>query len=324
MYPWLVADVGGTNIRFNLVTNRDVYTGAYLFSEHRDYTVSNFDTFYDCLSEYISTLADRAPKYACIAVAGPVGPDRVQLTNAEWCFSVQELRRLFSFEHLEVINDFFALACSLAHLKTRDCIQVVPGEPNENGVKAVVGPGTGLGVAALIKHHDAWLPVSTEGGHSAFSPQTPRELEVFIALQKKLRYVAVENILSGPGLVNIYQTLGSLDNCERRELAPAQITARALAGTDSLAQETLDIFCATLGTVCGDFALCYGATGGVYLAGGILPVIREYLVRSEFADRFRQKGIMSSYLDAIPVRLIVHGELALIGAAAWLQSRSTC
>lgn len=329
MFPWIVADVGGTNIRFGLVTAKDPETEEYEILELRDYVTADYDSFAACLDVYLSSIrlsggSNNRPQSACIAVAGPVDSDHVQLTNVDWSFSIAETRAQFSLNRLEVINDFTALACSVPYLNAKDCWQICPGEPREKAPKAIVGPGTGLGVSALVDNGNGWSPLPSEGGHRAYSPHTDREIEIYRILRKKTGYVCAEDLLSGVGLVNIYQSLAMIDGQECGDIHPSQITDSALGNyVDSvlpaLAKETLDIFCSVLGSVCGDVALGYGAKGGVYLAGGILPRMKEYLLHSDFLNRFNTKGIISDYLEGIPVELIVHEKPALIGAAAWLD-----
>ncbi len=325
MFPWIVADIGGTNARFSLVTDRNPETGEYALSQQREFSTADFDTFAACFDAYLSSMGGPLPQYACIAVAGPVSSDQVQLTNVDWVFSIAETCERFALKRLEVINDFAALACSVTHLGPDDCLQIYAGEPGTLATKAIVGPGTGLGVAALVHNGGNWSPLPSEGGHRAYSPQTDREINVYKELQKKFGYVSAENLLSGAGMVNIYRALATLEQRQCDDIQPSQITEAALndrgdlADVD-LARETLDIFCGVLGSVCGDVALTYGAKGGVYLGGGILPRMKEYLLNSDFVARFKAKGVISSYLEDISVVLIVHKNPALIGAAAWLEN----
>lgn len=326
MFPWVVADIGGTNARFCLVTETNPDTGVYGLAQQQDYETAAYETFAACLDVYLSSISGPRPEYACIAVAGPVDSDRVQLTNVDWSFSIAETCEQFSLKQLEVINDFTALACSVNHLNDSDCWQVYAGQPRNQATKAIVGPGTGLGVSALVNDGDNWTPLPSEGGHRAYSPQTDREIEIYKVLRDKYGYVGAENLLSGAGLVNIYQALAKIENIDCGEVDPSHITDAVLHQNDDrivpqLAKETLDVFCSVLGGVCGDVALTYGAKGGVYLGGGILPRMKEYLLSSDFVERFKAKGVISSYLDDIPVELIVHKNPALIGAAAWLEGR---
>jgi len=332
-FPWIVADIGGTNARFSLVTDRDENTGAYTLSQQRDFATADFTTFEACFDAYLaaigSELERQRPEYACIAIAGPVNGDKVKFTNVNWHFSISEVQQHFALKRFDVLNDFAALACSVTHLGVDDCIEVRPGRALEKTAKAIIGPGTGLGVAALVHGPHGWAPLASEGGHRGFAPQTEREMAILGMLQAERGYVCAENLLSGAGLVNIYQALAQLDNKPCGEIQPSDITERVFnADAEALvekvdaqlARETLEIFCAVLGSVVGDTALTYGAKGGVYLGGGILPRMPEFLLNSDFLARFENKGVMSHYLQDIPVQLIVHKNPALIGAAAWLET----
>jgi len=326
MFPWMVADIGGTNARFCLVTGKHPETGCYEFSQQRNYATLDYTTFTACLDTYLSSVTGSRPEYACIAVAGPVDSDSVQLTNLNWGFSIAELRRQFALKRLEVVNDFTALACSVPYLNSQDYWPICAGETRGKAAKVIVGPGTGLGVSALVNNASGWFALPGEGGHSAYSPQTDREVEIYNVLRKKLGYVCVEDLLSGSGLVNIYQSLATIEGQACLDVHPSQLTDSVLGNEHHnvlpvLAKETLDIFCAVLGSVCGDLALTYGAKGGIFLGGGILPRMKEYLLQSDFMVRFQAKGIISHYLEDISVDLIVHKKPALIGAAAWLDKR---
>lgn len=332
-FPWIVADIGGTNARFSLVTDRDEQTGAYTLSQQQDFATADFATFEACFDAYLSAIGSELegsrPEYACIAIAGPVNGDKVKFTNVNWHFSISEVQQHFALKRFEVLNDFAALACSVTHLDAEDCIEVRPGQALEKTAKAIIGPGTGLGVAALVHGGQGWAPLASEGGHRGFAPQTEREIGVLNVLQAERGYVCAENLLSGAGLVNIYSALAQLDGKPCGELHPSEITERVLSADAAhlnekvdaeLARETLEVFCAVLGSVVGDTALTYGAKGGVYLGGGILPRMPKLLLNSEFLARFENKGVMSHYLQDIPIQLIVHKNPALIGAAAWLET----
>ncbi len=328
MFPWLVADIGGTNARFSLVTAYQKGASRVDLSQQTTYATAEFPDFANCLETYLSSLEGPRPVYACLAVAGPVGGDLIQLTNLKWRFSIAQTCQHFSLKQLVVINDFAALACSIPYMGEQDFWSVYSGsdqtgngsteEDGSMATKVIVGPGTGLGVAALIKTGNSWLPLAGEGGHHSYSPQSDRELEVYRVLRKNLGYVCVENVLSGMGLVNLYQALAEIEGRRAENLPADKITELALTGEDKIAKETLDIFCAGLGNVCGTLALIYGGKGGVYLGGGILPRMKEVLLNSDFLQRFKNRGVSSHYMDSISVQLLVHQHPALIGAAAWL------
>jgi len=187
----------------------------------------------------------------------------------------------------------------------------------------VMGPGTGLGSAVLLpgKPHCTVLP--TEAGQISLAPGNAREVAILAELGRDRDYVSYETALSGPGLVNLYRAISTLRGTTATLSEPADVTGAALGGSDAAATEALDVFCGLLGSFVGDLAMLYGARGGVYLAGGILPQVRERLVASSFATRFFNKGVMRAFLQQVPVRLMDHGQLGVIGAAGLYLHGST-
>ncbi|GAA5069636.1 glucokinase [Thermocatellispora tengchongensis] len=315
-YPWLVADIGGTNARFGLVTGPGGRPEAIAVLRGADH---------EGLPEAVAAyLADHAggvrPGAACLAIAGPVDGDRYRLTNAGWSGSVHDL----GLPDASLLNDFEALALALPHLDGPDLAHVGgPQAPAKDvpDVKAVLGPGTGLGVAGLVPVDGGWLPVASEGGHVSAPVATELEAEVVAALRRDgLAYVVAEHLLSGPGLVRLRRGLALVRGEDAPPLTASQITARA--DDDPLCGQTVDMFCALLGGFAANVALTLGARGGVYLGGGILPRVRERLLGSDFRLRFEATPTLDGYLAAIPTHLIVDSQPALTGAAAWLAQRS--
>ncbi|MFD9945002.1 glucokinase [Nonomuraea sp. NPDC059023] len=309
--PWLVADVGGTNARFGLVTapgEAPSHVAVLAGADHASLP--------DAVAAY---LADHAggvrPGAACVAVAGPIGGDSYQLTNLPWSGSVRDL----GVPYAVLLNDFEALAVSLPHLGADDLADLggpVPGD----GIKAVLGPGTGLGVAGLVPADHGWIPVPGEGGHVSVPVHDEREQEIVAALRAQgLRHVEAEHVLSGPGLARLYRALALVNGAAPEDgLSAAEIVARA---GDPLCAETVDVFCAMLGTFAGNVALTLGARGGVYIGGGVLPRIVERVRASAFRRRFAASPSMSGYLSSIATTLIVAPQPALTGAAAWLTQQ---
>jgi glucokinase len=185
----------------------------------------------------------------------------------------------------------------------------------------VAGPGTGLGSAVLMPGEPRAHVLATEAGQISLAPGTRREREVLQLMAHQRDYVSYEDALSGPGLLNLYRALCALDRVSPALTAPADVTAAALARSDANALEALDMFCGLLGSFIGDLVMLYGARGGVYLAGGILPQIHEFLKSSTFAARYFNKGVMRAYLEQVPVRLIEHGQLGVMGAAGWFLEK---
>ncbi|GLW22897.1 glucokinase [Microbispora triticiradicis] len=342
--PWLVADVGGTNARFGLVTRRGGQPEAVTVLD-----VSQHLGLADAVAAY---LADHAggvrPGAACLAIAGPVDRDRYRLTNAGWSGSVNDL----GIPRTVLLNDFEALAISLPHLAGNDLVSLGGPPPSPGLTKAVLGPGTGLGVAGLVPVREGWLPVAGEGGHVAVPVVTDLEMEIVRALRADgLPYVDAEHLLSGTGLPRLHRGLalvrgvapdawtapqetaqetsraaGTLTTGARATAAGAAAAgltaAQITASDDPLCVETVEVFLALLGGFAGGVALTFGARGGVYLGGGVLPRLAARIPGSAFRARFETTApALKDYAAAIPTSLIVAEQPALTGAAAWLAQR---
>lgn len=315
-FPYAVADIGGTNARWGLVTGIDAQ-GRYVIESIRTFKNAGHPRFQDSLAAYLDSLNGQAIKRVCVALAGPVLGDQINMTNIDWSFSVRAVEQEFGLSKLLVVNDFTALAYATSALSEADLVPVKAGNQRP-GPRAILGPGTGLGMASLLPLQDRWLPVSGEGGHTAFAPYGDEEIALCRQLQNAQGYVSKETLLCGSGLERIYQSLAQLRG-QTATKAAADITATAVDGSDALAVDALNLFCGVLGSASADLALTVGALGGVYLGGGILPRVQAFLLSSPFAARFGDKGVMSHYVAQIPVYLIVAAEPALVGAAALLS-----
>ncbi|MBB5780167.1 glucokinase [Nonomuraea jabiensis] len=309
--PWLVADIGGTNARFGLVTSSGARPANVAVLAGSDY-----ETLPEAVAAYLAEHAGGVrPGAACLAVAGPIDGDRYRLTNSAWAGSVRDL----DVPYAVLLNDFEALAVSLPHLEGDDLISLGGPEPG-HGVKAVLGPGTGLGVGGLVPAEHGWTPIPGEGGHVTVPVVDRRELEIVQVLQSQgLPHVVAEHVLSGPGLVRLHRALAQVNGVAAPDLTASDIVARL---DDSLCAETVEVFCGMLGSFAGNVALTLGARGGVYLGGGVLPRIVERVRTSCFRTRFAANPDMAHYLEAIGTALIVAPQPALTGAAAWLTQRS--
>ncbi len=312
---WLVGDIGATNARFGLVS-----PGGKLLHWH-SYACEDYSTIDDALAEYLGERAGLPmPRQAAIAVASPVTGDRVAMTNHPWRFSIAALKARFGFERLEVINDFTALALALPSLGPDDRMTVgggaaVPGVP-----LAVLGPGSGFGVSGLVPCAAGWVPLNGEGGHATMAPATDRESAVLDHMRRHFDHVSAERVLSGPGLVNLYNTLSEIDGVPSRGYTPAQITDLAMRGEDPVCAEATTMFCAMLGTMAGNLALTLGARGGVYIGGGIVPRLGRFFADLPFRARFQAMGRFEAYLAAIPTHVVSHQLPAFLGCAAVLAS----
>lgn len=309
----LLADIGGTNVRFALVARGSVEPEQTI-----GYRCADFIGFESAARAYLSAVGQPTVREAAIDVATPVTGDLIRLTNSPWAFSVEQTRRQFGFERLLVLNDFTALALSLPVLPDGALRQVGRGHCEPGLAKALIGPGTGLGVSGLIPCGDHWVALEGEGGHAAFSPMTAREDALLQVLRDGYGHVSTERLVSGPGLVNIYEALCKLDRQVPRGLAPSQVSAAALEGSDRHCVEALAVFCAVLGTAAADLALTLGARGGVYLGGGIVPRLGLSFDASPFRQRFEHKGRFSSYLAGVATLVVTADNPALRGLAAAL------
>jgi glucokinase len=310
---WLVGDVGATNARFGLVSpEREVV-------HTRTHAVADHPKIADAITAYLSERgALPMPRQGAIAIASAITGDRVAMTNHPWSFSISELRSQLGFDRLEVINDFTALALALPHLTPEHRLQVGRGTPTAGAALGVLGPGTGLGVSGLIPGGVGWTPLAGEGGHATMAPATDRESAVLDRMRRHFDHVSAERVLSGPGLVNIYNTLTALDGAPSRGYTAAQITDPETGAADPLCAETTTLFCAMLGTMAGNLALTLGARGGIYIGGGIVPRLGQRFAQSPFRERFEARGRFSAYLAAIPTYVVTHPLPAFLGCAAVL------
>ncbi|MCF6192840.1 MAG: glucokinase [Kangiellaceae bacterium] len=314
-YPYVVADIGGTNSRFGLVTEYN--KKGYHITNQQKYPSNQFSGIKQATQHYIASLNGQAFYGACLAVAGPVAGNDVCLTNLNWNFSTTQVQDELGLSSLEIINDFAAYAYAAPLVADEYLVTLNEGNAIKTCPIAVVGPGTGFGVASLVPTDDSFAVVPAEGGHITISAKSQLQFDVISALSKEFSHVCIETVLSGPGLRNLYRALNQVEGLSMPGLRAAQITEQAISDADSLAFRTLQLFSLWLGQVTGDFALSLGARGGVFLGGGILLRIVDFLAASEFIQGFTDKGKLHGYVSDIPVKLIIEGNSALLGAAAW-------
>jgi glucokinase len=310
----LVADIGGTNARFavaDLDTLELTNIRRFRCEDQPDIGTAAF--------EYVRSLKER-PRYAAIAVAAPVVGDEVKLTNSPWRFVKSELAAAASVDGLLVLNDFQALALSLPYLQGDDLHRIGGGKTPRLATRAVLGPGTGLGIAGLLWGGMDWIALAGEGGHASLSVQSPEEFELAERLRAGRGRVSVERALSGPGVAELYLAVAEARGRSVEPLVPNDVLERALDETDNVAVDAVQIFITWLGRFAGDVALLFGARGGIYLGGGIAPKIRDILSAGVFRSAFEDKGRMRGYLAPIPVFVIAAPAAALKGAAAGLRS----
>lgn len=310
----LVADIGGTNARFALAS-KDL--GAINIENVKKFRAKDFENISGVLDAYLSAVPVR-PKAACFAVAGPVTGSTMEFTNSPWRLNAEDIKSAFSLKSFSAINDFAALACSIRRLNRSDVLSVKPGTADDASPALVIGPGTGFGQALIVPCHGSMHIIPTEGGHIAVAPVTDEERAVIEFIARETHIVSVEKLLSGPGLVNIYQALCAARGAPGVFVKAREITAAAMERTCPVAERTVGLFCEFLGRIAGDAVLAAGARGGVFLGGGILPKIQDMLLGSKFQERFLDKGPMRSFVEPVPVGMIIRDDAALIGAAATL------
>ena len=305
----LIADIGATNARFALLGGSEVTVSE-------TYAVSDHASPIEAARAFLSGPArGHAPRRALIAAAGPVERGRIALTNAAWIVDSERIAKGLGMADVAVLNDFEALAWSLPALRAEHIVTLGAPRAGERGTMAVLGPGTGFGLAAMAFAGDTEAILVTEGGHATLSSESRREDAIILALRQQFHHVSVERVLSGSGLMQLYHAIARVDDATVPERDSSEIVAHALADDCNVSREALELFCAFLGSVAGNVALTLGARGGVFIGGGIAPRFTDFLRASAFRERFEVKGRMSSYLAQIPTAVIVHPTPAFLGLA---------
>ncbi|MFJ4291607.1 glucokinase [Cupriavidus sp. NPDC089707] len=319
-FPRLLGDIGGTNVRFALET-APMQIGPVTALK-----VADFPSLEAALRQFLDGLAGTGqplPRHAAIGLANPVTGDQVRLTNHNWSFSIDGMRRALGLQTLVALNDFTALALALPHLPADGLAQVRAGAAVATAPLALVGPGTGLGVSGLVPAPGGQMvALAGEGGHIELMPSTDDEWVAWRAAHRQVGRVSAERLLSGAGLSQIHAALAAeTGTLLLAPLQPEQVTDGAFQRNDPLCQRTMTVFFGLLGSVVADIALVLGARGGVYLGGGILPRFVPALRASAFAERFVAKGRMRGWLEDLPVHVITARHPALPGLARALADR---
>jgi glucokinase len=309
--PKLIADIGGTNARFALLEGDDV-------NEEKVFACAQYPTLVSAIEHYLASIGStgaRRPVEAAMAIAGPITGDHIRMTNHVWQFSAATTRRELALSRLIFMNDFTALAMAIRHLPPQELEQIGGGRAVLDATIALLGPGTGLGVSGLVPAGEQWIPLQGEGGHVTLAVMNEREIAVLAQLRQRFSHVSAERVLSGPGLVNLYDALCAIDGVVPDIVTPKDVTERALTGTCRLSLETLSMFCGLLGTMSGNLVLTLGAVGGLYIGGGIVPKLGSFFATSSFRDRFEDKGRYADYLADVPIYVIRSPLPAFIGLA---------
>ena len=313
------ADVGGTHARFALAAIED---GRVVdLGEPVTVKTNEFASFQHAWQEFGRRIEEPLPNELAIAFAGPVGGDVLKLTNNPWVIRPALMQEKLGVERFVIVNDFAAIAHAVAGLDGAAYRHVCGPERDlpESGVVSIVGPGTGLGVASLLRRPEGHDVIATEGGHIDWAPLDPLEDRILEHLRENFRRVSVERLVSGRGLLNIYEALGTIEKRPFTLRDEKDLWTAALSGSDTLAAAALDHLCLIFGAVAGDFALAQGAHA-VVLAGGLGLRLADHLPRSGFRDRFIAKGRFERMMDEMPVKVIVHPQPGLFGAAAAFAS----
>ena len=305
----LAADIGGTSCRLLLKDGSETVA-------EEDFPSQNYPDLNTVLHLFLTTHAEVTPDVACLAVAGPVRHGRARVTNLPWIIHETEISEAFTIPRVRIINDFEATGYGLANLEPADFYQLQTGLPDATGTRALIGAGTGLGMAIITRCGRRWQVLPGEGGHVDFAPRSAMQHALLDYLLQQTARVSVEMLLSGPGLERIYEFI-----CFQHDIDPdsarrsaASISSTALMGMDPLAVKSLELFVEIYAAQAGNLALISMATGGVFIAGGIAPKILSLLDSERFLKAFCDKPPMNELLQSMPIRVVLNTRCGLLGA----------
>jgi glucokinase len=316
-FPILIGDIGGTNARFALINDASA-TLQRLPNVH----TGSFPTIDDAIAATVIARGGAQPRSAILALAGPIAGDRVQLTNSDWVVEPRKSVERFGLAEMILLNDFEAQALALPDLGAGDLDPIGNGVSRPDAVRVVLGPGTGLGVGALVRARDTWVPVPGEGPHIDLGPVTDRDMAIWPNIERVLGRITAEAVISGPGMLRLYKAICRTDGIEPRLSTQEVVTASGLAGSDGQAVETLTLFTTYLGRVAGDLALIFMAYGGVFLGGGIAAKIAPILKAGHFRRAFTAKAPYDGLLERMATAIIVKEDAALGGIAGFARAPS--
>ena len=315
--PRLLADIGATHARFGLETAPGVLGRVAVLR------CDDYDGIVPLLHAYIEQHLSQHPSqrinHAAFALANPISGDFIRMTNRDWQFSTDEVRRTLGLSTLLIVNDFTALAMALPGFQPKDLMQVGGGAPQTHAVSGVLGPGTGLGVSGVIPTIDGFVTLGSEGGHVNFAPSDEREFAILQFAWREWKHVSNERLISGPGMELIYRALAQRNGIEVTPRSAADIIGGALEQNDALCLEVLECFAGMLGSAAANLAVTLGAFGGIFIGGGIVPRMGEWFASSPFRARFEAKGRFTDYIAQIPTYVIMTPNPALYGVSAILS-----
>ncbi len=318
----IAVDIGGTHARF---ARADVADGRVRsLGDPVTLKTTDYASFQTAWEGFAATLSTPIPRLAAIAIACPIRGDVLQLTNNPWIIRPALINAKLGVDAHVLVNDFEAVGHAVAQVPDDDLHSICgPDAPlPASGIITIVGPGTGLGVAQVLRENGRYHVLATEGGHMDFAPLDGIEDAVLADLRHHYRRVSVERVVSGPGLAAIYNVLARIEGRDVPVRDDTALWTAALDGSDSLAAAALDRFCLSLGAIAGDFALAHGP-GSVVIAGGLGLRLADHLPRSGFAERFVAKGRFQALMSNVPVKLITHPQPGLFGAAAAFAKEHT-
>ncbi len=316
LFPILIGDIGGTNARFQILTDRTSEPEKF-----SNLLTADFTSIEQAIKTGILEKTSLVPRSAIIAAAGPIKNSTLEMTNQNWSIRPDNLMHELSMSDVTLLNDFEAQALAACSFEQTDLLNIGEGRPVENASRVVVGPGTGLGVAGIIHGHGTWIPVPGEGGHVDIGPQSAEDETIWPYLEKSGERMSAEQLVSGPGIQNIYNAVTQREGARASLFSPEEITAAALAGDDPFAVISINLFCGFLGRIAGDLALTFLARGGVFVAGGIGNKIVPFLTNGRFRSEFENKSPHYELLRSIPTYLIIHESAALAGLAAYARDQ---
>ncbi len=316
----LAGDIGGTHARLCLAEKKS--EKIHVIRE-QVYPSRQYPDLLPIVKDFLQNNHDIDPAAACFAVAGPIRRQQARVTNLPWLLDAGQLAKSLSIERLSLLNDFQAAGYGLATLEPEQLLTLQTGQPEQQARRALIGAGTGLGISCLIYQNSRYIPYSSEGGHVGFAPADEEQTRLLTCLQSSLDYVCYEHLLSGAGLMRIYQffldehgAASAFSESIVQAVDPAaEISRHAQLGDDDIALQTLDCFIRIYAAQAGNVALNYLATGGVYLAGGIAPKIIDQLTLPHFLAAFHNKGAMSELMQSFPIKVIMEEKVGLLGAA---------
>ncbi len=313
-FPILIGDIGGTNARFAILVDQDSTP-----VEFPNVRTADHATIDDAIRKAILDTTTVRPHSTVLAIAGPVEGDEIPLTNCPWVVKPRGMKATTGIADVVVLNDFEAQALAVVALGPEHMEKIGGGEPEPDAGRVVLGPGTGLGVAGLVRAFGRWIPIPGEGGHMDIGPRTPRDFEIFPHLERLDGRISGEQILCGRGLVNAYRAVAAASGVTPRFTTPAEVTAAALANSDPVAEEALAFFVTCLGRTAGDLALVFKSKGGVFLTGGIAQKIVPALKHPRFREAFEDKAPHAALMASMPIYVITHPLAALAGLAAYAR-----